>query len=104
MTDTDLQASVTAELIREPQIDSDDIAVSADRGVITLRGTVTSLRHKNQAHNTARRVDGVRGVANQLLVRLTDCGQGADADLRATGERAIALDGLIPRQRAGPGR
>lgn len=101
MTDGDLQAIVTAELVWEPHVDSDDIAVFAEGGVVTLRGTVSSLGQKHQAQNAAQRVDGVSGVSNHLLVRDTDFGRGAGAALRAVERQAFMLAGRIPRQRGG---
>ena len=101
MTDGDMQANVTAELVSEPQMDSDDIAVFAEGGVVTLRGTVSSMRERHRAQNAAQRVHGVSGVSNHLLVRDTDSGRGAGAVLRAVARQAFMLDGQIPRQRAG---
>ena len=51
-------------------LDSAEIAVSADDGKITLRGTVGSLRQKHAAKKDAERVFGVISVDNQLQVRL----------------------------------
>ncbi|HUA42036.1 MAG TPA: BON domain-containing protein [Streptosporangiaceae bacterium] len=101
MTDGDLQASVTAELVWEPQVDSDDIAVFAEDGVVTLRGTVGSVTEKHRAQSAARRARGVSDVSNHLLVRDTDSGRGAGAVLRAVALQAFVLEGRIPRQRRG---
>jgi hypothetical protein len=101
MTDGDLQAIVTAELVWELQVDSDDIAVFAEEGVVTLRGSVSSLREKDRAETAAERVAGVGGVSNHLLVRHTDAGRGAGAALRAAQWQALLFDGQIPRPRGG---
>jgi osmotically-inducible protein OsmY len=101
MTEGDLQAVVTAELIWEPLVDSDDIAVFAEDGVVTLRGSVSSLRQRHRAQVAAERVAGASGVSNNLLVRHTDAGRGAGAALRAAQLQAILPDGQIPRQRGG---
>lgn len=101
MTEGDLQAIVTAELIWEPLVDSDDIAVFAEDGVVTLRGSVSSLRQRHRAQTAAERVAGASGVSNHLLVRHTDAGRGAGAALRAAQSQAILPFGQIPRQRDG---
>jgi BON domain len=101
MTDGDLQAIVIAELLWEPRVDSDDIAVFADDGVITLRGSVSSLGQKQRAQTAAERVAAAGGVSNHLLVRHTDIGRGAGAALRAVALQAILLGGQIPRPREG---
>ena len=47
--DTDLTADVSDELFWDPKLDSTAIAVSADDGKITMRGTVGGLREKREA-------------------------------------------------------
>ena len=46
MTNDDLRLDVAAELSWDPKVDSRAIAVSADDGAVTLRGTVGSFRGK----------------------------------------------------------
>jgi hypothetical protein len=104
MTDRYLQASVTARLAGEPKVDSEDIAVSAEDSVVTLRGTVCSVGEKHQAHNAAKRVAGVSSISSQLLVRVLDSGGGAEAALWAAAEQAFMLEALIPRQPGGSSR
>jgi len=96
MSDNDLERWVTEELHFDPTLHSDAIAVSTSEGDVTLRGTVGSFREKRDAEKTARRVAGVKKVANELKVRLlTEHGRG-DADLRGAVLRALDLDSLIP--------
>ena len=66
MTDEVLERNVIDELLWDPQIDGGAIAVSADAGIVTLRGTVGSFRHKREAKRAAERVYGVRNVNNKL--------------------------------------
>jgi hypothetical protein len=101
MTDGDLQAIVTAELVWQPQVDSDDIAVFAEYGVVTLRGSVSSAGEKHRAQTAAERVAGIGAVSNHLLVRHTDVGRGAGAALRAAQWQAILPEGQIPPPRGG---
>jgi osmotically-inducible protein OsmY len=96
MTNEELTNSVSDELHWDPKIDNDAIAVSAEDGVVTLRGTVGSLRQKREARNAAERVYGVVRVENHLQVRLLDSDARADADLRGDVLQALMLDGLVP--------
>jgi osmotically-inducible protein OsmY len=93
----DLMANVNDELFWDPKVDNAAIAVSADDGAVSLRGTVGSLREKREAKNAAQRVYGVLSVDNQLQVRLLDDARRADADLRGDVLQALALDSLVPR-------
>jgi osmotically-inducible protein OsmY len=91
-----LQARVAAELDWDPKVVSRQIAVSAEGGAVTLRGTVSSVRQKHEAHKAVRRVGEVTSVSNQLQVRILDAGRRADAVLRADVLQALMLDSLIP--------
>jgi osmotically-inducible protein OsmY len=97
MSNDDLVASVTDELFWDPKVDSEAIAVSADDGTITLRGTVGSFREKREAKNAAERVFGVTSLDNKLQVRLLTEGRRDDADLRGDVLQALMLDSLVPR-------
>jgi osmotically-inducible protein OsmY len=96
MTDDQLQADVAAELGWDPKIDSRAIAVLADAGTVTLRGTVGSFREKREAGKAACRVYGVIGVDNELDIRLLDDSTRDDAELRGDVLQALMLDSLIP--------
>ncbi len=96
MSDKDLLNDVIDELFWDPKVDSAAIAVSADGGEITLRGTVGSAREKREAKKDAARIYGVKSVRNELEVRLLDENRREDADLRGDVLQAFALDSLIP--------
>jgi osmotically-inducible protein OsmY len=95
--DTGLTGDVSDELFWDPKLDSTAIAVSADNGKITLRGTVGSLREKREAKKAAERVFGVMSVDNKLQVKLMNDNKRADADLRGDVLQALMLDGLVPK-------
>src|SRR5215831_8881479 len=96
MTNDQLELDVAAELFRDPRVGSAAIAVSADGGVVTLRGTVGSLREKREAMKAAERIYGVAAVTDELLVRIQDEDQREDTELRGDVLHALILDGLIP--------
>ena len=96
MSNDELQRSVTEELIWDPKVDSAAIAVSAEEGVVTLRGTVGSLREKREAKKDAERVHGVKHVDNKLDVQIMSDERRADADLRGDILHALSLDTLLP--------
>jgi osmotically-inducible protein OsmY len=96
MTNDELQRDVAAELSWDPKVDSQEIAVSADAGTITLRGSVASLRFKREAAKAAARVYGVTLVCNQLQVRRANGSPRDDAELRGEVLDALMLDGLVP--------
>ena len=96
MTDDDLRRDVAAELCWDPQVCSPAIEVSAAGGVVTLRGTVASLRHKRAGGNAAARVRGVTGVANELRVQIPDRDRRDDEDLCGDVLEALMLEASVP--------
>ena len=96
MSDHDLEHYVSDELHWDPKIDDSAIAVSADDGVVTLRGTLASFRQKRDAKKDAQRVYGVKSVRNDLEVRILNDDRRADADLRGDVLQALMLDGVVP--------
>jgi osmotically-inducible protein OsmY len=97
MSSSELVNDVRDELYWDPKIDNSAIAVSADDGRVTLRGTVGSLREKREAKNAAARVSGVVSVDNQLEVRLLDDDRRGDAELRGDVLQALMLDSVVPK-------
>ena len=95
--DTDLTADVSDELFWDPKVDNTAIAVSADQGKITLRGTAGSLREKREAQKAAQRVFGVISVNNQLQVKLMNDERRGDAELRGDVLQALMLDSIVPK-------
>jgi osmotically-inducible protein OsmY len=96
MSNSDLERYVRDELHWDPKIDDSAVAVSADDGVVTLRGTLGSFRQKRDAKKDAQRVYGVKSVNDELEVRLLNDDKRADADLRGDILQALMLDSLVP--------
>jgi osmotically-inducible protein OsmY len=96
MNDQELVASVSDELFWDPKIDTVSVAVSANSGIVTLRGTVGSFRQKREAKKAAERVWGVVSVDNEIDVQLMGEQRREDADLRGDVLQALMLDSLVP--------
>src|SRR3979411_211301 len=69
-SDQQIREDVMFELKWDPEITSNDIAVAVKDGVVTLSGYVPSYLEKDAAEKAAKRVYGVRGVANEIEVKL----------------------------------
>ncbi len=95
-TDDDLRSWVSEELEWDPKVHADAIAVSADGGEVTLRGTVGSVRERLEAQKAAARVAGVRAVENHLTVKLLNEHGRENAELRGDVLRALTLDSIVP--------
>ena len=96
-TSAQLEADVRAALDWDPKIKhAQEIAVSVDRGIVTLRGTVGSLHQFLEAEKAAKRVAGTIGVDNELDVRLMDAYAREDADIRGAALQALEWNATIP--------
>jgi osmotically-inducible protein OsmY len=96
MTNDELEAYVTAELLSDPKVNSRTIAVAAEDGTVTLRGTVGSVRQKREARKAAQRVGGVVFVNDELDVRILGEHRREDAELRGDVLQALMLDAAVP--------
>jgi osmotically-inducible protein OsmY len=96
MSNQTLEQNVNDELLWDPKVDSEAIAVAADDGTVTLRGTVGSFRQKREAQKATERVFGVVDVDNELDVHLLSEQQREDAEVRGDVLQALMLDALVP--------
>jgi osmotically-inducible protein OsmY len=96
VTDQELELRVGEELSWDPRVDSDAITVSVYDGIVTLAGTVGSLRQKREAKKAAERVHGVILVNNELDVSLPAEHRRGDDDVRDRVRQALALDAQVP--------
>jgi osmotically-inducible protein OsmY len=96
MSNAELESNVADELYWDPKVDGAAIAVSAQDGVVTLRGTVGTFREKREAQQDAEKVHGVKKVDNELEVRVLDEDRREDAELRGAVLQALVLDSLVP--------
>ena len=83
----------------EPSIDTSDVVISVDEGVVTLRGNVASYVEKMSAQRVALRVYGVRGVANDLIVRLVSGYERTDTDIAQAAVSALKWHTVVPPER-----
>ena len=92
----DVRAAVEAELGFDPLVDSGDIKVMNITGDVTLAGTVPSYPQYLEAAAAARRVDGVSGVHNNLMVVLPDSDYRDDVQLITAANNALAQNVTVP--------
>ncbi len=98
-TDSQLQHDVQAELEFEPSVDGADIGVAVTGGVVTLTGYVKSYVEKLAAERAARRVAGVRAIAEEIKVRFADEPKTADPEIAGRIVDLFAWDVTIPGEK-----
>lgn len=69
--DVSLARRVGEDLDADPVLRTEDLRVDVRRGVVTLRGEVTSVQNLQKAVDTASSVEGVRRVVSKLTVEVS---------------------------------
>lgn len=96
MNDKELRQNVIDELDYEPSIDSADIGIAAEAGVITLTGHVANYPQKLAAERAAWRVKGVKGVAQEIKVRFAGDKKVADDEIAQRALNMLAWNASVP--------
>lgn len=97
--DAKLQQAVLAEFRWEPSVTAAHIGVTADQGVVTLSGHVDSYAEKLAAETAARRVKGVRAVAEEIEVRLSFDAKRTDGEIAAAAVDRLLWNTSVPKDR-----
>jgi len=93
----DLKNEVMDELKWEPSVNEADIGVIVKDGIVTLTGAVESYAEKSAAERAAQRVAGVKGVANEIEIRLPGGSKRTDADIARAAANTIQWHVFLPR-------
>lgn len=98
-TDKELKKDVEDELDWEPRVNAAHVGVSVKDGVVTLSGHVPSFAEKYAAERTAKRVYGVKAVADELDVKLPGGAVRTDEDVAAACVRVLKDDYQVPDEK-----
>ena len=96
MNDTELQRDILDELKWEPSVNAAHIGVTVKDGVVTLTGHVPSYWEKYAAEKAAKRVRGVRAIANELDVKLPGTSKRTDEDVAIAAANALRGTTSVP--------
>jgi osmotically-inducible protein OsmY len=99
MMDLTLRQNILDELEFEPSIDAAHIGVAAEDGIVTLTGHVSSYWEKTTAENVVKRVKGVKGIAEEIEVRLIGQKGTADDEIAKRAVNAVTWNVSIPKDK-----
>lgn len=88
--DRDLQNAVLAELSWEPTVTAAHIGITANEGVVSLSGHVSSFGDRHAAEIATWRVRGVKAVVETSEVRLPEALQWGDEAIAAKAVNRLA--------------
>ncbi len=99
MPNNPVEEAVMARLDQDPRIpDSVEVAVSAEAGMVTLRGTVESFAQRRAAVEDARQVEGAHWVEDQLEVRIRHFDRRADDEIRGAALQKLIWNSQVPAE------
>jgi len=96
-TDEEMKVDVLAELEFDPSVKVSDIGVLVKDGTVTLNGYATSYGERFAAVRSAKRVVGVKAIADDIQVKLPDSSLRSDGDIAAAAAHQIDWNTTIPK-------
>lgn len=88
-SDADIRQDMESELQWDPSIDGRRIGVTVNNGVVTLTGDVPHYSDRLAAEDGAKRVCGVRAIANDIEIKIPASGERTDSDIAEAAANAI---------------
>jgi osmotically-inducible protein OsmY len=98
-TDEQLKKDVVAELDWEPSVKATHVGVAVSGGVVTLTGHLDTFAEKHALERAVQRVQGVKGIAVEVDVKLDPTHHRSDTDIAAAAESAFQWHALVPHDR-----
>jgi osmotically-inducible protein OsmY len=96
-SDTELKTDVLAELQYEPSVKVTDIGVLVQDGVVTLNGFATNYGEKWNAVRAAKRVAGVRAIADDIVIKMMDSQYRSDGDIAMAVANRMDWSTMVPK-------
>jgi osmotically-inducible protein OsmY len=95
-SDADIKTDVLSELNYEPSVKATEIGVLVKDGTVTLNGEVPNYFEKWDAVRAAKRVAGVRAIADDIDVKLPDFMRHTDTDIAAAASNHLVWSSKVP--------
>lgn len=89
-TDASIQKDVLDQLRWEPFLNAAEIGVAVKNGIVTLTGIVDTYGKKLAAENAAKKIAGVRAVAEEIQVGISPSFRKTDTEIAAAVATALA--------------
>lgn len=98
-TDARIREDVLNQLSWEPDIDDRQIGVAVENGVVTLSGVVNKYTSKMAAEKAAKKVSGVKAVAEDIEVKYGDAFKKTDKEIAKAAVDALEWDVSVPEDK-----
>jgi len=95
-TDSFIKTDIQDALMSEPGLKSHNIILHVENGIVTLTGSVENYYEKFLAEKVIKSVRGVKGVVEELQVKLGESLQRSDEEIAKAAIRALEWDSSLP--------
>ena len=95
-TDAQIKMDVLDELKWQPNVDETQIGVIVENGVVTLSGVVNDYSKKTAAERAAKRVSGVKAVAEDIEVKYGESYKKTDKEIAKAVVNALEWNASVP--------
>ncbi len=99
MTDETLKTNAHDKLVFEPGLNSNNINVSVENGIVTLSGTIHTFFEKKLAERAVQSVRCIKGILEELRVNLDPSTQHSDKDIVEAAIQTLEWDVVIPKNK-----
>jgi len=98
-SDSEIQKDVMEELRWEPLLNASEIGVAVKGGIVTLSGTVNTYSKKLAAEEAAKKVSGVKAVAEDIGVKIAMQGKKTDTEIAEAVLYALKWNTSVPDEK-----
>lgn len=98
-TDIEIQKNVMDELKWQPFLNSSEIGVAVKNGIVTLSGIVDSFSKKLSAERAAKKVAGVRAIAEDIQICVSPAYWRTDAEIAEAVLNALKWHSAVPDEK-----
>lgn len=96
-SDAQIKQDILDELVFEPNIDETQIGVTVEDGIVALSGVVSDYHKKVLANKVAKRVIGVKAVAEDIEVKYGDEYKKTDKEIAKAAINALEWNASLPK-------
>ncbi|MGV3528434.1 MAG: BON domain-containing protein [Flavisolibacter sp.] len=97
-TDLEIQQDVLNQIKWEPQITAANIGVAVKNGIVTLSGEVDTYAQKISAEIAAKKVSGVKAVAEDIRIGASPNYKRTDVDIAGSVVTALKWHSAVPEE------
>ncbi len=98
-SDIEIQKDVIEQLKWEPFLNAAQIGVAVKNGIVTLSGQVDAYSKKILAEKTAKKVSGVKAIAEDIQVGISPAYKKSDTEIAEAVVNALKWHTMIPEDK-----